>query len=289
MFRESIVALVTPFHNGLPDLMALERLIKWQLESGTAGILILGTTGEGMQLSDKERFEIINTAYEVLEKRIPLIVGCSAVSPKESIGLIKQAEECKTDGVLTVVPYYVKPTQSGIIQYFTEIHSATKIPIILYNNPGRCAVNATVDTIVTLSSQTRIIALKDSNTDLSRVVKIKNQARNFALLSGDDLSLVGFLANGGDGAISVTANIAPGQVTELIKCIKLGDMKRVVALNAQLSQLSEALFIEPNPIPIKYALYVKGMIDNELRSPMTKAEDSTKNMIEAITGKWKFY
>lgn len=288
MFSGSIVALVTPFHNGSVDLMALEKLIKWHLESGTDGILIVGSTGEGMLLGANEREEIINTANEILQHRIPLIVGCSAVSTDDAIAYTKQAEKCNADAALVVAPYYVKPTQQGIIQYFTDIHNETKIPIILYNNPGRCAVNASVDTIIALSAQTRIVALKDSNPDLSRVVKIKSQVKDLNLLSGDDLSLVGYLANGGDGAISVTANIAPSQVSDLIRALKAGDIKKVNLLNLQLTQLSEALFVESNPIPVKYALYVKGLIDNELRKPLTKAENSTKNLIESITGRWNF-
>lgn len=288
MFSGSIVALVTPFHNDSIDLMSLEKLIKWHLESGTNGLVVVGSTGEGILLSDKERSEVVNAAFEILQGRIPLIVGCSAASTQDAIKQAKQAEECKADGILSLVPYYVKPTQAGIIQHFTDIHNETKTPIILYNNPGRCSVDLSIDAIVSLSSQTRVVALKDSNTDLSRVIKIKSQIRDFQLFSGDDLSLVGFLANGGDGAISVTANIAPSQVAELIRCFKSGDMKRVNALNVQLTHLSEALFVESNPIPIKYALYVKGMIGNELRKPLTRASDSTKNMIESIIGRWSF-
>ncbi len=289
MFSGSIVALVTPFHNNVIDFMALEKLIRWQLESGTNGILVMGSTGEGLLLNDEERSEIIRTANEILEKRIPLIVGCSTPSTSEAIRLAKQAEECGADAILSIVPYYIKPTQAGIIQHFTDIHNNSQLPIILYNNPGRCAVNMSIDTIVNLASQTRIVALKDSDTNLARVPKIKSQMPYFKLLSGDDTSLVGYLASGGDGTISVTANIAPAQVTELIRTCQSGDYKKVRTLNAQLTSLSEALLLESNPIPIKYALYVKGMIDNELRKPLTKASDSTKNAIELVTGRWNFY
>jgi 4-hydroxy-tetrahydrodipicolinate synthase len=289
MFSGSIVALVTPFHNDMIDFMSLEKLIKWHLEYGTEGILVAGSTGEGLLLSNTERSELIRAANEIINKKIPLIAGCSSPSTVESIELAKQAEQSGADAILSVVPYYVKPTQPGIIQHFMDIHNSTKIPIIIYNNPGRCSVNASVETIINLASNTRIVALKDSDPTLSRVVKIKSQIPNFSLLSGDDSSLLGYIANRGDGAISVMANIAPQQVAEMIRFWKAGDIKRANLLNVQLTHLSEALFVEPNPIPVKYALYVKGMIDNELRRPLTKAVDITKNAVEFVTGKWDFY
>lgn len=288
MFTGSIVALVTPFHNGAIDFMALEKLIKWHLEKGTDGILVVGSTGEGMLLSDKERESVINASNEILQKRIPLIVGASFASTKEAVDAAKMAEKNSADAVLSIVPFYVKPTQKGIIQHFSQIHEETQIPIILYNNPGRCSVNASVETIIELAKKTRIIGLKDSNADLSRVVQIKSQIKNFKLLSGDDASLIGYLAAGGDGAISVTANVAPELISELIKNVKAGDLKRAGELNEPLVQLSEVLFLESNPIPVKYALYIKGFLDNELRSPLTPAADTTKNVIESITGKWNF-
>jgi 4-hydroxy-tetrahydrodipicolinate synthase len=289
MLSGSIVALVTPLHNNSVDLMALESLIKWHLESGTDGILVCGSTGEGMLLSEDERASIINTAAEILAKRIPLIVGCGDVAAGPAAMQVKKAEECGANYALVTVPYYLKPTQSGINQHFIDIHNSTKLPLVLYNNPSRCAVNVNVDTIVNLYANTRIVAIKDSDVNLSRVVKLKSQARDLAVLCGDDASLVGFLASGGDGAISVISNIAPSQTAEMIRCFKSGDMKRVNALNIQLTYLSEALFVETNPIPVKYALYVKGMIDNELKKPLTKASDITKNIIESVTGKWNFF
>jgi 4-hydroxy-tetrahydrodipicolinate synthase len=280
---------VTPFRDGAVDFMSLEKLIKWHIESGTDGILVTGSTGEGLLLTQSEREEIIKTANEIIAKRIPLIAGCSSSSTFESIALAEQAEKAGADAILSIVPFYVKPTQAGIIQHFADIHNNSKLPIILYNNPGRCSVNASVETIITLAAQTRIIALKDSDTNLARVIKIKSQVQNFNLLSGDDVSLVGYLSNGGDGAISVTANVAPQQVAEMIRFWRAGNTKGVNDLNYRLISLSEALFIESNPIPVKYALYVKGFIDNELRKPLTKANDITKNAIELVTEKWRFY
>lgn len=288
MFSGSTVALVTPFHNDSVDLMALEKLIRWQIESGIEGILVAGSTGEGLLINEAEREIIINTANEVINKRIPLIVGCSTPSTSDAIRLAKQAENLNADGILAIVPYYVKPTKEGIIQHFTDIHNNSKIPIIMYNNPGRCAVSMSVDTVVTLAAQTRIVALKESDTNLSRIFKITESAPQLKLLSGDDSSLAGFLACGGSGAISVTANIAPSMVTEMITSWTNGNITKMRELSVPLAHLSEVLFTEANPIPIKYALFVKGMIDNELRKPLTKASDVTKNAIESVMGRWRF-
>jgi 4-hydroxy-tetrahydrodipicolinate synthase len=288
MLYGSIVALVTPFQNGAVDYAALEKLIKWHIESGTNGVLIAGSTGEGLLLDDSERTEMIKIANEIINKRIPLVMGCSSPSTIASVKLAKQAKDCGADAILSIVPFYVKPTQTGIIQHFVTLHTESNLPIIMYNNPSRCSVNASVETIVNLTSKTRIVGLKDSDTTLSRVIKIKTQVPNFKLFCGDDISLAGYLASGGDGTISVVANIAPQQLIEMLKFWKAEDLKRFMVLNTQLTYLGEALFVEPNPIPAKYALYLKGLINNELRQPLTKASDSTKNVIESVMCKWSF-
>ena len=288
MFSGSIVALVTPFRNDNVDVVALERLIEMQIEAGTDAILVCGSTGEGLLLTNEERELIINISKEVVKKRVPIIVGASTPSTKEAIFFAKQADTLNVDGILSIAPYYVKPTQSGIIQHFTDIHNNSRIPIILYNNPSRCAVGIAVDTVISLANNTRIVALKDSDTYLGRVSVIKEKAPNLKLLSGDDMSCAGYLACGGDGTISVTANIAPRMVKEMIKMWQTGNIISMQKLNTKLTQLSEALFVESNPIPVKYALYMKGIIENELRKPLCKASDATKNAIESVMSKWSF-
>jgi 4-hydroxy-tetrahydrodipicolinate synthase len=193
MFSGSMVALVTPFSNNLVDFDSLEKLIEWQINSGTDAILVCGSTGEGLLLSSEEKEQIISTSIEISKKRVPIIVGCSSCWTNESISLIKQAEKLSADGVLVIAPYYVKPMQLGIIKHFEEVHNNTNIPIIMYNNPGRCSVNMAIDTIVELSKLKRIVALKDSDTNLSRVIFIKSKAPELKLLSGDDATFAGYL------------------------------------------------------------------------------------------------
>lgn len=285
MFSGSNVALVTPFCNNQVDIDALAKIIEWQIEEGTDGILVCGSTGEGLLLSEEERFEIIHKSIQVSRKRAKIIVGCSACSTAEAIKLTQQAEELEADGVLVIAPYYVKPTQNGIIKHFTEVHENSNIPVILYNNPGRCAVNMTIDTIVELAKFQRIVGLKDSDTDLSKATFIKSKIPNFTLLSGDDPTLAGYLAHGGDGTISVTANIEPGMVKQLIDSWKKGDIKTMQNISQKLAPLSEVMFVESNPIPAKYALFKKGLMKNELRLPLTPASKLSMEKIDAVLDK----
>lgn len=285
MFSNSIVALVTPFRNSLVDYDALEKIINWQISEGTDAILICGSTGEGLLLSMKEREEIIKKSIEISNKRVPIIVGCSSCWTQDAINLTKQAENLGADGVLLIAPYYVKPTQLGIIEHFAKVHDVTNIPIIAYNNPGRCAVDMSCDTVIELAKMKRIVALKDSNIDLSRVFFIKAKVPNFVMLSGDDPSFPGYLAHGGDGCISVTTNVAPKLVKNLINAWKVRDLNKVKEIGMKLAPLSSALFKEPNPIPVKYALSKMGFMNNELRSPLTSASVNTIKTLDNVLKK----
>ncbi len=283
MFSNSIVALVTPFRNSLVDYDALEKIINWQISSGTNAILVCGSTGEGLLLSMEEREKIIKKSIEFSNKRVPIIVGCSSCWTQDAINLTKQAEDLGADGVLLIAPYYVKPTQKGIIQHFEKVHEITNIPIIAYNNPGRCAVDMSCETVIELSKMERIVALKDSNTDLSRVFFIKSQSPDFIMLSGDDPSFPGYLAHGGDGCISVTANIAPKLVKDLINAWKNRNMDKMKEIGMKkLAPLSSALFKEPNPIPVKYALHKMGFMNNELRLPLTQATENIMKILDKV-------
>lgn len=282
MFGSSIVALVTPFHNGQVDYSALEKLIEFQITSGTDAILVCGSTGEGLLLSDAEREQIIASAIEVSRKRVPVIVGCSSCWTEDALKLTKQAEKLNADAVLLIAPYYVRPTQNGIIEHFKVVHDNTNIPIIAYNNPGRCAVDMSVDTIVEISNLSRVVALKDSNTHLARVNFLKDKAPKLKLFSGDDPSLSGYLAHGGDGCISVTANVLPRLVKQLITSWQNLDIKAMQKTANILAPVSEAMFIESNPIPVKYALYKMNLLDNELRAPLTIALEKTKKLLDSL-------
>ncbi|MDR1488187.1 MAG: 4-hydroxy-tetrahydrodipicolinate synthase [Holosporales bacterium] len=282
MFSGSNVALVTPFHNNILDLEALERLINWQIESGTDGILVTGTTGEGQLLTSEERKTVINISREIIRERAHLTVGCSAISAIDTIRIAKEAEDCRADGILAIVPYYIKPTQTGIFEFFANIHENCDIPIIMYNNPGRCCVSMNVDTVIKLASSfKRIVALKDSSVDLTRVPKIKRTLPGFTLLSGDDPSLAGYMTSGGNGTISVVANVAPKMAKKMVTDYS-------PELNIPWTYLSEAMFTESNPIPVKFCLSKMGIIKNELRSPLTVAGKITEEAINSVMDQWDF-
>ncbi|MDR0744499.1 MAG: 4-hydroxy-tetrahydrodipicolinate synthase [Holosporales bacterium] len=283
LFAGSIVALVTPLRNNIVDLKALEKLINWQIESGTDGIVVCGSTGEGLLLTEVERQEIISAAVSIANKRTKIIAGCSACSPTHALKLVNQAEALHADGVLVVAPYYVKPTPAGIKDYFNYIAANSNIPIIIYNNPSRCAVNMSVETIVELFQNERICALKDSDTNLAKATLIRSiVSKNINLLSGDDSTLAGYLAHGGDGAISVVANIVPQLVKKMMLSWTNGDIKTVQDINEKIVLFANLLFEEPNPIIVKYALFKKGFIANELRPPLTPATKESATKIEAM-------
>ncbi|MDR3030907.1 MAG: 4-hydroxy-tetrahydrodipicolinate synthase [Holosporales bacterium] len=283
MFTGSIVALITPLRNNIIDIKALEKIIEWQINSGTDGILVCGSTGEGLLLNDDEREEIISTSISIANGRAKIIVGCSACSTTEAIKLVNQAEKLKADGVLVIAPYYVKPTQEGIKEHFASIHNNSNIPIIMYNNPGRCAINMTAETIADLAQKDRIVALKDSDINLAKATLIRRKvSESFSLLSGDDSTLAGYLAHGGNGAISVIANVEPYLVKKMISAWKNGDINAMQNINEKLTPLNSALFVEPNPIPVKYVLYKKGFIANELRLPLTPVSQKAMETIDFI-------
>ncbi|MBQ7524504.1 MAG: 4-hydroxy-tetrahydrodipicolinate synthase [Alphaproteobacteria bacterium] len=287
MLTGSMVALATPLRNNVVDYDALERLIEWQIKCGTDAILVCGSTGEGLLLSEEERGGTISASVEIVKGRVPVIVGCSSCWTVDALKLTSQAKHLKADAVLLIAPYYVKPTQHGIIQHFTTVHENSNIPIVMYNNPGRCAVDMTIDTIVELSKLPRVVALKDSNTNLSRATFLKSRVPDLILLSGDDPSLPGYLAHGGDGCISVAANVAPTLVKKLVLAWKSGDTHAMQTAAAKLAPLSEAMFVEPNPIPVKYALSKLGFTANELRSPLTPATRKTMDTVDAIMAELK--
>ena len=282
MFAGSIVALVTPFCAGKIDYVALKKLVEFHISSGTDAILVCGSTGEGLLLSDAEREHVIAKTIEISNKRMPIIVGCSSCWTDDAIKLTSQAEKLGADGVLLIAPYYVKPTQNGIIEHFKTVHNSTNIPIIAYNNPGRCAVDMTIDTVAEIAKLPRVVGLKDSNTNLARVNFLKYQAPKLKLFSGDDSTLPGYLAHGGDGCISVTANIVPRLVKQLLTSWQNRDIDNMQKTANMLAPVSEAMFVEPNPIPVKYALSRMKLIDNELRLPLTMASDKTKRSLDLL-------
>jgi 4-hydroxy-tetrahydrodipicolinate synthase len=270
MIHGSIVAIVTPFKNGSVDENALRSLIEFQIDNGTHGIVPCGTTGESPTLSHEEHEYVIELTVKTVKKRIPVVAGTGSNSTEEAIRLTKFAEKVGADAVLSVVPYYNKPTQEGLYLHFKEIASQARIPVILYNIPGRSGVNMTPETIARLAKDCKnIIGVKEATGSLQQASKILYLCgMDFVLLSGEDAINFPLLAIGGRGFITVTANVAPKDVAELYNAYARGEFNQARELHYKLLPLNEAMFIETNPIPVKEALSVMGKIKGEFRLPL---------------------
>jgi len=273
MLSGSLVAIVTPMQpGGALDLAALARLIDFHVENGTAGIVIVGTTGESPTVDVDEHCRLIQAAIDHAAGRIPVVAGTGGNSTAEAIALTRFAKSAGASACLSVVPYYNKPTQEGLYRHFSTIAEAIDLPLILYNVPSRTVADLSNDTIVRLAGIPRIVGLKDATSDLPRVVDLRNRlpaGREFALYSGNDDTALAFVLLGGDGVISVTANVAPKLVSQLCAAALAGDAAKARRINARLANLNTRLFVEANPIPVKWALSEMRMIHNELRLPLT--------------------
>jgi len=275
MFTGSIVAIVTPMQAGVaPDTslvyIALERLVELHIEQGTKGIVAVGTTGESATLTEEEHCAVIEKMVKLVKGRIPVIAGTGANSTIEAISLTKCAKEAGADACLLVTPYYNKPTQEGLFQHYKVIAETVNIPQILYNVPGRTACDMLPDTIIKLASIDNIVGVKEATADLTRIKQIREGTNNdFLLLSGDDETTKDFILMGGNGVISVTANVAPKKMNEMCMSALDGDAKKADKINKMLDGLHKALFIESNPIPVKWILNKLNLIESGIRLPMT--------------------
>ncbi|MCG2713407.1 MAG: 4-hydroxy-tetrahydrodipicolinate synthase [Candidatus Omnitrophica bacterium] len=270
MFKGSIVAIVTPFHNGGVDEKKLRELIDFQIKNGTSGILPCGTTGESATLNFDEHEKVIEVVIDQVNKRVPVIAGTGSNSTEEAIKLTQQAACAGADASLQVSPYYNRPTQRGLYEHFKAIAQSVKIPIILYNIAGRTGVNIEPETIAKLAHDCKnIVAVKEASGSLDQMSRIRQLCpKEFILMSGDDSLTLPVLSIGGTGIISVVANIVPGDVANLVDAFARGDLKGAQALHFKLLPLVKAVFLETNPIPIKTAMGLLGMCDEDLRLPM---------------------
>ena len=271
--KGSIVAIVTPMHaNGDINFNDLEKLINWHIDNGTNGIVAVGTTGESPSLNFKEHIDVIKKTIEYVQGRIPVIAGTGANSTSEAIDLCKASEDVGAEFSLTVVPYYNKPTQSGLLKHFESIANSSKLKHILYNVPSRTITDLADETTLKLAQIENIVGLKDATANMFRITNlVKNKPKDFSLLSGDDASALPFLFLGGDGVISVTANVVPDYFSNMCKFILEKKYQDAINLNEKLLSLNSLLFIEANPIPVKWLLYKMKMLEsNYLRSPLTK-------------------
>ncbi|MCD8500042.1 MAG: 4-hydroxy-tetrahydrodipicolinate synthase [Gammaproteobacteria bacterium] len=282
--KNCMVALVTPmFSDGRVDYLALQKLIEWHINSGMEAIVVLGTTGESPTLTDDERTRIIQTAISQADKRIPIIVGTGTYDTQHSIHLSQQAMSLGADGLLVVTPYYNRPTQNGLYQHFRVIHDAVNIPVILYNNPGRTGCDLEESTIHQLSQLKNIIGLKDTHLDLTRVRRLKQLCgHDFWLWSSNDSNSVNYVRAGGNGVISVIANIVPQEMTQLMRfSVEKNDVETEL-LHQRLSGLIDASSLESNPIPVKYALYLMKKISEGIRLPLTILEEKHQQVMKNV-------
>jgi 4-hydroxy-tetrahydrodipicolinate synthase len=276
----SIVAIVTPmFDDGRIDFVSLRRLCDWHVEEGTHGIVIVGTSGESPTVNFEEHCELIRVAVEHVKGRIPVIAGTGGNSTLEAIELTAYAKQVGANASLQVVPYYNKPTQEGMFLHFQKIAQEVDLPIILYNVPGRTVADMSNDTILRLAKVPGIIGLKDATGNLERasalLAGLKAQgSSNFAVFSGDDLTAIFLMLMGGHGNISVTANVAPNLMSKLCEAAVLGQLETAREIQFQLLSLHQLMFIEPNPIPVKWALHEMGMIAPGIRLPLTPLSQS---------------
>ncbi len=274
--RGSIVALVTPmFEDGSLDLPALRSLIDWHVEQGTNGIVIVGTSGESPTVSIDEHQLLIKTAVAHAAGRISVIAGAGGNSTTEAIALTEYAKQVGADATLQVVPYYNKPTQAGIRQHFTKIAEQVDLPLILYNVPGRTVADVSNQTILQLAQVPGIVGVKDATGKLERGIELIHSApAHFAIYSGDDPTAVALILMGGHGNISVTANLAPRAMSDLCQAAMAGEVVRARAIHMQLLALHRDLFIESNPIPVKWALAQLGKIKSGIRLPLTPLDEA---------------
>jgi len=283
MLRGSITALITPFANGALDEKAFSNFVDWQINEGSHGLVPVGTTGESPTVSHEEHRRVIEICVEVTARRVPVIAGAGSNSTAEAVSLARFAEDVGADAVLSVVPYYNKPTQEGMFQHFSAVASATALPIVLYSVPGRTVVDLSVDTIARLKeAHPNIIGVKDATANMERASAQRMRlGADFILLSGEDVTALGFNAHGGHGCISVTSNVAPRLSALFQNACQQGNYAEALALQDKLFPLHKALFLENNPGGVKYAAARLGLCQNEFRLPVVPVSKDNEKAIDA--------
>lgn len=285
LFSGSIVALVTPMtESGDIDEACLKSLIDWHVESGTHGLVVMGTTGEASMMSTQEHLQVVERAIKFADGRIPIIVGCGSAATSKVINLVKQLNAFKPDGYLCVAPYYVKPTQKGLLAHFNAVANECDSPLVLYDVPSRTACELNIDTIIQLAKHENIVGIKDATGNLDKAQGLREAINHeFCFLSGDDETAFDYVEQGGDGVITVSGNIAPKAFSQWCHLLLNRDEKstdKAKDIFNQLFDLNKNLFIESNPIPVKWALAYMKKINESIRLPLTCPEESSKVIIE---------
>jgi 4-hydroxy-tetrahydrodipicolinate synthase len=282
MFKGSLVALITPFRNGAVDERGFQDFVAWQIKQGTAGLIPCGTTGESPTLSHAEHKRVVELCIEVARGKVPVIAGAGSNSTQEAIELTRHAKAAGADAALIVTPYYNKPTQEGLYQHFKAINDAVDLPIVIYNIPPRSVVDMSVATMARLAKLPNIIGVKDATMDLARPLRTRIAlGPEFCQLSGEDITVLAFLAQGGHGCISVTANIAPALCAELHQAWQRCHLPPTQQLNERLAPLHDAMFCEASPGPVKYAASLLGKASAETRLPICEIADESKDRVAA--------
>jgi 4-hydroxy-tetrahydrodipicolinate synthase len=283
MFKGSIVAIVTPFKKGKVDEKALGDLIEWHILQGTHGIVPCGTTGESATLDYKEHYRVIEFTIKAVNKRVPVIAGTGANATDETVMLTKQAKKYGADAALLVTPYYNKPTQEGLYRHYKEVAESVDIPLVLYNVPGRTAVNLLPSTVARLAEIKNIVAIKEASGDMKQVSEvIRLCGDRITVISGDDFTTLPLLALGGKGVISVSANVAPKDVSTMCSSWLKGQYDKARSIHYKLEPLNTVMFIETNPIPVKTALAMMGRIQEELRLPLCEMSSANKEKLRKV-------
>jgi 4-hydroxy-tetrahydrodipicolinate synthase len=285
MFKGSICALITPFRKGKVDEKAFEAFVDWQIGEGTHGVVPCGTTGESPTLSHEEHRRVTELCIAVARGRVPVIAGTGSNSTEEAIALTRHAKEAGADAALVVTPYYNKPTQEGLYQHYKAINNAVELPIIIYNIPARCVIDMTVETMARLAKLPNIVGVKDATANVSRATLQRMACGpDFNQLSGEDVTQLGFLAQGGHGCISVTANVAPREMADMHTAWQQGALDKAMQLNERLMPLHSGLFCETSPAPVKYGASLLGKSSDEVRLPLVAASEKARAVVkEAMT------
>lgn len=277
MFYGSLVALTTPFRDGKVDERAYQSFVDWQISEGTDGLIPCGTTGESPTLTHAEHRRVVEMCIEVAAGRVPVIAGSGSNSTEEAIALTRHAKEAGADAGLVVTPYYNKPTQTGLLLHYTAIADAVDLPIVIYNIPPRSVIDITVETMAKLAAHPNIVGVKDATQDLARPLALRQAVGNdFCQLSGEDATVLSFMANGGHGCISVTANVAPRLCAQMHSIWRRGDAAGALEINQRLYPLHRAIFLEASPAPVKYAASLLDKCQPDVRLPLAGISDATR-------------
>ena len=283
MFEGTFTALLTPFRSGGVDETALRQLVELQVEAGVDGVVPCGSTGESATLSHDEHRRVVEIVVAAAAGRVQVVAGTGSNNTAEAVELTRHAKQAGADGALLISPYYNKPTQEGIVAHYTEIARQTAFPLIVYNIPGRTASNILPATMLRLADTEHIVAAKEACGDIAQISEtIALCGPDFSVVSGDDALALALIAVGGQGVISTTSNVAPRQMVELVRSARGGDLERARSIHQQLRPLFDVLFCETNPIPVKAAVSMLGLCDEEIRLPMTRLTDPNRERLRLV-------